>query len=440
MPVLISASGMAVSQSADDDILHPLDWASHLRNALVFNPTPTLMTLLVVAAHFHACCHGASPSDGGTSSSSFSHPVMERIRAWGVQSMPELFLIRETRIRTPFSAARDDENDDEGAAGAQIPKAEGFGEGGSKGESHQKHRQQAGGAQEHLRKGKAAPVLYDRIVSAVMADPMTMMYDAWSYISADANFYAEGDGDDEDHGTGDSDDGGGDDARYFTPKRSKGGGAYTGEGEQRRRKQQCRGDQSSRGGRPSSSKISPADMLLMWSDACMMHAGGAIAMGLVLLPSIVSPSMLVSNCATQGSSIRGARGSAWPVLNSCFLMIGISWTSCCMVYFVLGMPRLALCTAMHSVPAIMLAHAAAAVSCPLPPIYMPRVVSSGIGLLAGALLLCVSHMHASGATFGTEDFYMCHAWAVCGVLLCMRHTLFRTAVWMVGRWCWRRSA
>ncbi len=95
-------------------------------------------------------------------------------------------------------------------------------------------------------------------------------------------------------------------------------------------------------------------------------------------------------------------------------------------------PTLALCTAMHSVLCIMLAYAGMCAACPLPPIYMPATASSGIGLFVGLLLLCVSHMHtpATRVLFDTENFYMCHSWASCAVLLCMRHTVFGAAVWL----------
>jgi hypothetical protein len=59
-------------------------------------------------------------------------------------------------------------------------------------------------------------------------------------------------------------------------------------------------------------------------------------------------------------------------------------------------------------------------------------VSSGMGMFVGVLLVCVSHMHSSGAAaFDMEEFYMSHAWAAWGVVLCMRHTVLWAAVWLL---------
>ena len=70
-------------------------------------------------------------------------------------------------------------------------------------------------------------------------------------------------------------------------------------------------------------------------------------------------------------------------------------------------------------------------SCPMPPVFMPAVAGSGMGIGIGFLVLFVSHMLArqSRAIFDTQAFYMNHAWAGCVVLLAVRHVLFRAAVW-----------
>jgi hypothetical protein len=163
-------------------------------------------------------------------------------------------------------------------------------------------------------------------------------------------------------------------------------------------------------------------ILVVWMDICTMHLIGLAALVLMLLPSIVNQSMLASN------TLRSVNSTAWPVLNSSLCALGASWTWCCALQFAMGLPRLALCTGMHSVARILVAYACAASSCPLPPIFMPRTVASGLALFVGGLLLYVSHMHTS--FFDTEAFYMNHAWACAVVLLCMRHTAFRLSVWV----------
>lgn len=131
------------------------------------------------------------------------------------------------------------------------------------------------------------------------------------------------------------------------------------------------------------------------------------------------------------------QASAWPVLNSSLLMMGLSWTCCCGLQFAFGLHRLALCTAMHSVVRIMLAYAGMCATCPMPPVFMPGAVASGMGMLVGVVLLCISHflVHAPLDLFDTEEFYMNHAWAYLFVLLAMRHTVFRAATWLLMLAC-----
>lgn len=184
-------------------------------------------------------------------------------------------------------------------------------------------------------------------------------------------------------------------------------------------------------------------ILAAWMDICTLHMVGMASLLLMLIPSIANQSMLACNAIPQ------VNASAWPVLNSGLCILGISWTWCCAMHFWLGLPRLALCTAMHSVARIMLAYACTAVSCPLPPIFMPGAVASGMGVFVGVQLLCISHMHSSRQEvtgegkmqvqiFDTAEFYMNHAWACAVVLFGIRHLAFRGVVWMHG--CFFRHA
>lgn len=43
---------------------HPLDWPCYLRQSLVFDPVPTALTLLLVSAHYFACCGDSSSGQG----------------------------------------------------------------------------------------------------------------------------------------------------------------------------------------------------------------------------------------------------------------------------------------------------------------------------------------------------------------------------------------
>jgi hypothetical protein len=162
-----------------------------------------------------------------------------------------------------------------------------------------------------------------------------------------------------------------------------------------------------------------------WMDICLMHGWGMVSIALMLTPSIFNPRMLCCNALPHWN------GSAWPVLNSSILTLALSWVWCCMLVHAFGLHKLALCTSMHSVTRVMLAYANLGVACPLPPIFMPRAVASGLGICLGLFLaLCVAQVHAASAFFDTSDFYMNHAWAQWVVMLGMRHTLFRASAWM----------
>lgn len=68
---------------------------------------------------------------------------------------------------------------------------------------------------------------------------------------------------------------------------------------------------------------------------------------------------------------------------------------------------------------------------------MPRVMASGLSMLAGVLMLCISHCMASslplpleeGMLFDTEDFYMNQVWSC----LCTMFRMHCFAHWQRAR-------
>jgi hypothetical protein len=151
-----------------------------------------------------------------------------------------------------------------------------------------------------------------------------------------------------------------------------------------------------------------------------MHAIGAVGVGMALLPSLLC-SRLQLAC---NASIPNLQASAWPLVNSSALMFAISYLCCSWMLHGAGLHELAVCTAMHSVARIILAFVHTALSCPLPPIFMPAAAASGMGLALGALVVYAGH--ATTTTAG-NFFYMNHAWATLVAVLFMRHTVLRAA-------------
>jgi hypothetical protein len=331
-----------------------MDWVAHLRQSLVFDPVPTFLTFLIVCAHLHACCLGDEANDTQTT------PNNSSVVGSVFTVLARHNILRRGCIETPFSGTK---------RASKLPDPS----------------------------GQPSPAFTDQILSAAMTDPMTMMYDAWSYLSSTDSL-----------NTGES--------NHQAPGQC--GAPREGEEEDQR-------------------SVAPG---AVWTDICTMHLVGMAGLTIMLLPSIFNQSMLACN------AIQGVKSSAWPVLNSSLCILGISWTWCCAMNFVLGLPRLALCTAMHSVGRIMLSYASTSISCPLPPIFMPGAVASGLGVFVGALLLCISHVHGGAVSnteesfkangrmvFNTQEFYMNHAWACVCILMCMRHTVFRVGMCMHGR-------
>jgi hypothetical protein len=232
----------------------------------------------------------------------------------------------------------------------------------------------------------------DQMLSAAMSDPITMMYDAWWYLSSDGSSSIE----------------------LIQPLNAQ--QQYDAE-ESPESEQSC-----SKNSRKDATAQDERFKHSVWTDVCILHVIGMISVAATLIPSITNPSILACN------AISGVNASTWPVLNSSTMMFGISWTCCCVLQFVFGLHKLALCTSMHTVARLMLAYASMALSCPLPPVCMPTAVASGTGMLIGLLLLFVSQMRNASTLFSTEDFYMNHAWAHWVALLVMRHTVLRLAV------------
>ncbi len=144
-------------------IMHLLDWGSHLRQSLVFQPTPTFMTILLVSAHMHACCHRGEEgtttmhADDGRSTivESFLSSIFNSFRLSSLRVYVREWIrgLRDqtVAIRTPFS---DRAPEEEVKAGQEEQKQE-----------------------EGAEKKDVTFPLADKIISAAMVDPITMLYD-----------------------------------------------------------------------------------------------------------------------------------------------------------------------------------------------------------------------------------------------------------------------
>ena len=130
---------------------HPLDWASYLHRHLVLEPVPTVLTLLVVAAHYHAVCLFSSPPAAAANPAT----VVNETSVTGYLFASMGLILRScqvascTAIRTPFSSP------------AQVPK----------------------------RRNEDPPPppqveVVDVIKTAALTDPFTLVYNAWTYIAA----------------------------------------------------------------------------------------------------------------------------------------------------------------------------------------------------------------------------------------------------------------
>ena len=333
--------------------LHPLDWAAYLRQSLVLSSTPTALTLLVLAAHYHACCpppeaRGALASSNGTS-------VLGSLFAasWAAANHTAA-----CPIRTPWNRA------------APQPVA-------------QPGPEEPDDAEPPARAEEDQPAAASHsILGASMKDPFTLAYSAWEFFTAPSE-----------------------QVRIQQPRRKTSASCEWMLRRRRHRQQhELRGQDRARGE-------------AIWMDVCVMHAVGMLGVLFALLPSVVAGGpRLACNAA-----IPAANASAWPLLNCSALMFGLSWVVCSALQHAAGLPELALCACMHLVARLVAAFADVALSCPLPPIYMPGAAATGMGFALGLLLLCISQMHAaSGGAAWSEGFYMNHLWASCAAVFVVR--------------------
>jgi hypothetical protein len=256
-------------------IMHPLDWGSHLRQSLVFQPTPTFMTILLVSAHMHACCHRGE-EDGSTTMhaedgrSTIAESFLSSIFFNSFRLSSLRVYVREwirglrdptVAIRTPFSER----------APERAPE--------------QEERKQEEGAE---KKDVTFLPLADKIISAAMVDPITMLYDTWVYMSEDA-----GRSDNEDISINDAD----------QPTKRGEGKQHEEEDEE---EETCKTETLAR-----------VSSTVIWNDVCMLHAVGVCGIWFMMLPSIANPSMLACN-----SAFPAVKRSAWPIVNSSVLIMG----------------------------------------------------------------------------------------------------------------------
>ena len=381
---LLMRAGMNMLQSHHHQSLgmHPLDWTYHLKQQLVVDPVPTILTLLLVSAHFYSCCSPKAAAAEETGYVSFLGTLFQGtsdvmsgklLSAWGdlIYSMGNKTLPgSECLIRTPLSSRRMARRIREMSTDYSTPET-------------------SASSTEETNNFK------DALISAAMTDPMSMMYDMWWYLSsADIQLL---------------------DRPSPTPSSSP---QFAETQETHQQEGSCDNNHSDSTRNQTAKQLGGDDL---WTDVCIMHALGLGGVGISLAPSMLCPQSSLA-C----SAIPGCKHSPWAVLNSCILVSGLSLVLCCAAHYLLDMPMLALCASMHSVCRILVGYASMCVSCPLPPVVMPGVAASGMVGCVGLLLLFVSRISMN--EFYASEFYMWHGWACCAAMLLMRHTAFRVAV------------
>jgi hypothetical protein len=143
-----------------------LDWASHLRQSLVFDPVPTFLTLMIVSSHFYSCC--LLPDE-----ESNIEPSLLAALGWAARQGRTAMQIGS--IRTPFFQPRIKESNEEPVpdrAGIRTPRI--------KERNEEPVPDRASIRTPRIKERNEEP---DSMVP--MTDPMTMMFDAWSYLTTD---------------------------------------------------------------------------------------------------------------------------------------------------------------------------------------------------------------------------------------------------------------
>lgn len=399
--------GAALVPTSQCHDLHPLDWASYLRRSLVLDPVPTTLTLLLVAAHYHAICTHSYRDQlpGGVD------PPLESFSAVGTFfHAGSILLLRSCSVfPLPVLCMKAGSHGSSGGTDHHpcvistpwTNQAQPLEHGAEKA-----HRAQHSPAEECRVQQKGHPQpqkLAHDVLQAAMHDPFTLAYDVWSYIAAPHE--EQGAAEDERRLDG----------REDPPVQASEGTADP----------------------PS---VHPQPHRHAWLNTCILHAMGMAGVGLALIPSILSPASCLACSAGMPQHTSAGRRSAWPVLHASVMMFCLSWMLCCAIHYMGGMPKLALCTAMHLVVRVVASFAGTVASCPLPPVASPPAASStAMACALGLILLFVSQMAADGlVTFTSEEFYMHHAWACCVVAWAARHLILGPAAWVLC--IWQRAA
>lgn len=384
---ILSAFSKSPTPGMPSDMLaiavHPLDWPSYLKQTLIVDPIPSFLTLMLVSAHFYGCCladHGLSPSNKSASSTQSTSYLGYAFESAGAFTR-HIVGPGSCSIKTPFTHVaqhvfdRHNTTRHNSSGNSTLPQ----------------DQSSATAGEEQLNVREA-------ILSAAMTDPMSMLFDVWAYM-----YYSEED----------------------IPVQESQPQTH----EQQDPKVCSKNTSTDEAQVPETSSfasqrhLSGHESTDVWRNVRIIHSIGAAGILVPLIPSMFGTHRLLSN------SIPSVHATVWGVINSCILVLGTSLVTCCSLQFIGDMPQLALCTAMHSVCRIMVAYANMCVDCPLPPIFMPTAVASGMGMGVALLLLFVGHVDAMGGVEGSEGFYMYHAWACGYMLLMMRQGVFSVAVW-----------
>lgn len=276
-----SSRGCRNDAESDKQLLvppHPLDWAAYLRHSLVFEPVPAFLTLLLLAAHYHASCTTLSSVGGhADGQSTFQKPVVNESSATGyLFASISLSLSGFARgglwcIETPLHHAA----------------VRGFGRC-----THEETVEQPGGSPSRgrVRSGNAdqdgnapphpdenAPAADDEppftltpegILRVSMKDPFTIAYGAWSYLSAQRE-------QPDNH-----------ERQQMKGSDARGAGSSSDEDERSRRSCAWNGE--------GSSGVAEDGLQSTWIHICVVHAIGAAGVAFALIPSIFARSSLLA--------------------------------------------------------------------------------------------------------------------------------------------------
>ena len=240
-------------------LLHPLDWTGYLRQSLVLSSTPVALTLLVLAAHCHACCHHHSQR-------SFSAVVGNETSVLGTvfAGASWVFLGANTTasngvscIPTPWHPHQSDRQ----VAGQPFMQEEGEAEYAAEAEQQTETDTASVFAERNL-------VLHP---ATFLQDPFTIAYSAWEYMSGTPEAIQV--------------------QEKPQPLSSSSSCEWMKKMRQRQHQQHRQAQQDTVASADSAS-------IAIWTDICLMHAVGMLGVVCALLPSVfVSSGLLACNRA-----------------------------------------------------------------------------------------------------------------------------------------------